>query len=137
MPLLYSVIEQDQQGTHYSMFSSCTVQNSALQALCWQRLSVGYGSNDNRIRIGERVELEQMVCPSDCKYLHQRLLLAIINFLSLNVEDISTIIFTKKNVDVPFQQFYQQLKLCLQPMYCITSVVQHNLALQHQCCIAT
>ena len=31
-------------------------------------LSVGYGNNDNRLRIGERVEW--MVSHSDCKYLH-------------------------------------------------------------------
>ena len=46
---------------------------------------IGYGSNDNRVRIWERVEW--MICHSDYKYLHQRLLPAIINFLSLSDED--------------------------------------------------
>lgn len=43
------------------------------------------GSNDNRLRIGERVEW--MVYHFDRKYLHQRLLLAIINFPSLSDKD--------------------------------------------------
>ena len=34
-----------------------------------------YGSNDNRLRVWEKVDL--MVCHSDCKHLHQGLLPAI------------------------------------------------------------
>ena len=31
---------------------------------------VGYGSNDNKIRVGEKVNW--IICHSDCKHLHQR-----------------------------------------------------------------
>ena len=46
---------------------------------------VGYRSNDNRLRIGERVHW--IVCHSDFKHLHQNLLPEITNFLGRNNED--------------------------------------------------
>lgn len=43
-------------------------------------LLVGHGSNDSRLRSGEKVDL--IVCHSDSKHLHLKLLPKIINFLS-------------------------------------------------------
>ena len=51
----------------------------------WQELSVGYGRNNTGLRIGQT--MEWMVCHSNIKYLHQSLLTAIINFLSLSDKD--------------------------------------------------
>ena len=39
---------------------------------------VGYGSNDNRLNVWEKVKW--MFCHSNCKYLHQRLVLAVHQF---------------------------------------------------------
>ena len=78
-----------------------------------------------------------MVCHSDCQYLHCSLLPAIIDFLSQSDENFYHH-FHQKNLDVPFWQIYQNLKLCsLQVLYCITTVVVHYLAPQRQCCIVT
>ena len=38
---------------------------------------VGWGSNDNRLRVGEK--LDWIICHSDCKHLHQSLLLPVIH----------------------------------------------------------
>ena len=47
-------------------------------------------------------------------------------------------ILHQKNLDVPFWQVYECLKLCLLPvMYSTTSAVLHYPALQHQCRIVT
>ena len=40
-----------------------------------------YGSNDNKLRVLEKVDL--MVCYSDCKRLHNRLLPAMYQFSEL------------------------------------------------------
>ena len=71
--------------------------NSVLAAVHWQGLSVGYESNDNRPRIEEIVEW--MVLHSDRKYLHWRLLPAIINFLSQN-DEVSYHNLQQKNLDI-------------------------------------
>ena len=71
--------------------------NSVLGAVHWQGLSVGYESNDNRPRIEEIVEW--MVLHSDRKYLHWRLLPAIINFLSQN-DEVSYRNLQQKNLDI-------------------------------------
>ena len=68
-----------------------------LEVLHWQRLSVGYGSNDKKMSIGEGVEW--MVCHFDRKYLHHRLV--IINFLSLSDED--SYHLHQKSLDETFQ----------------------------------
>ena len=108
--------------------------DSVLETVQWQGLSEGYGSNDNRPRIGERIEW--MVCHSGRQYLHHRLLLpAIINFLSQSDKD-SYHHFHQKNLDVPFWQIYQYMELCSSPvLYCTITVVLHYLALQHHCYI--
>ena len=49
-----------------------------LEAVHWLGLSIGHGSNDNSLRTGETANW--MVCYSDRKRLHQRVLPAIINF---------------------------------------------------------
>ena len=112
--------------------------NSVLKALHCQELSVGYGSNDNRLRIGGIIEW--MVCCSDYKYLPQRLLPVIINFLSQSDED-SYYHLHQKNLNIP--KIYQYLKLCFAArivpyhhfcaaLYCIaTPLLYCNL-----CCIA-
>ena len=74
--------------------------SSVLKVLHWQRLPVGYGNNDNRLRIGKKVEW--MVCHSDCKYFQQRQLLTVITFPNLNDED-SFHHLHQKNVDIPFK----------------------------------
>ena len=71
--------------------------NSVLAAVHWQGLSVGYESNDNRPRIEEIVEW--MVLHSDRKYLHWRLLPAIINFLSQN-DKVSYHNLQQKSLDI-------------------------------------
>ena len=43
---------------------------------------VGYGSNDNRLRVWEK--LDYIVCHSDSNHSHQRLLSAITIFLGLS-----------------------------------------------------
>ena len=54
----------------------------------------------------------------------------------IRVMRIPTNIFTKKNLNVPFWQIYQYLKLFSLPvLYCTITVVLHYLALQHSCCI--
>ena len=72
---------------------------SVLEGVYSQGLSVGYGSNDSKLRIGERVEW--VVCPSDRQYLHERLLPAIINFLILSDER-SYHHLHQKNLDIQF-----------------------------------
>ena len=109
--------------------------NSVLEGVYSQGLSVGYGSNDNKLRIGERVEW--VICPSDRQYLHERLLPAIINFLVLS-DECSYHHLHQKNLDIQFWQIYQYLKSCSPPVLrCSTSVVLHYLALQHHLCIVT
>ena len=90
---------------------------------------IGYGSNDNRLRIEKRVE--SMVCHSDCKYLNQRLLLAIINFLGPITIAIKRIwMYHFSNWTTIYLKFFS-----LPLLYCTTSVVLPYLALQYQCCI--
>ena len=75
-----------------------------------------------------------MVCHSDRQYLHHSLLPAIIDFLSQSDENFYHHLH-QKNLDVPFWQIYQYLKLCSLPvLYCTTTVVLHYLAPQRQCC---
>ena len=64
----------------------------------WQGLSIDYGSNDNRVKIGEIAEY--MICRSNHKCLHQRLLpREISNFLSESDREMrtATTLFTKKS----------------------------------------
>ena len=75
--------------------------NSVLDAVHWQGLSVGCKSDYHKLRIWERKEW--MVCHSDRKYLHHRLLPAITIFLSLSDEDSNH--FTKKNWMYHFDKF--------------------------------
>ena len=70
-----------------------------LKAVQWQGLSVGYGSNANRLMMGVRVEW--IGCHSDHKYIHQKLLRAIINYLSLSNEG-SNHHLHQKNLNVLF-----------------------------------
>ena len=65
-------------------FHVASVYVLCLKAEQWQGLSVGYGSNANRLMVGVRVEW--MGCHSDHKYIHQKLLRASINFLGLRDE---------------------------------------------------
>ena len=58
-------------------------------------LSAGYGRNANRLNTV--VEAEWMVFHSARKYLHQRLLPAITNFLSLNDESSNHHLHQKKS----------------------------------------
>ena len=75
-----------------------------------------------------------MVCHSDRQYLHHSLLPVIIDFLSQSDENFYHHLH-QKNLDVPFWQIYQYLKLCSLPvLYCTTTVVLHYLAPQRQCC---
>ena len=77
-------------------------------------------------------KVEWMVCHSDCQYLYHSLLPAIINFL-IQSDDNFCHHLRQKNLDVPFQQIYQYLKLYLLPvLYCTTTVVLHYLAPQCQ-----
>ena len=111
--------------------------NSVLEVIHWQKLSLRYGNNDDRLRIEKR--LDWVFFHSGCKYVYQRLLHAINNFPSQCDEDFYNHLH-QKHLDVPFWQIYQYLKLSLLPvLYCTTTVVFHSHALhfQHQCCIAT
>ena len=113
------------EESRISLMSGYCWWNSVLEVLHWQELSEGFGSNYNRLRIGEKVEW--MVCHSDCKYLH---------FLSQSDEDPYHHLHQKKSGCTILANL--PAKLCLQPIvYCITTVVLHYLALQHQCCIVT
>ena len=96
-----------------------------------QRLSVSCGSKNNRLR--EREIVEWMVCHSD------RSIFIRYNYLQLSTFGVWVMrILHQKNLDVPFWQVYECLKLCLSPvMYSTTSAVLHYPALQHQCRIVT
>ena len=80
--------------------------------------------------------VDGLLCHSGCQYLHHRLLPAIINFLSQSDGD-SYHHFHQKNLDVPFWQIYQYMKLCLLPvLYTVPPLLcLHYLALQHHSCI--
>ena len=73
--------------THLLFVCVLCLSNSVLEAADRHGLSVGYGSNNNKLRIRERVE--RMVCHFDCVSLSEAILLAIINFLSLSDESSS------------------------------------------------
>ena len=78
-----------------------------------------------------------MICHSDCTYLHQRLLHGIIIFFSQSNEDSYHYLY-QKNLNIPFWQIYQYLKLrALQKLYYTTTIVLHYLALQNHRCIVT
>ena len=78
-----------------------------------------------------------MVCYSDRKYLYLRLLPTITNILSQNDEN-SWNHLQQNNLDIPFWQIYQYLRLCSLPvLYCTTTVLLYCLELEHQCCIVT
>ena len=94
------------------------------------------GSNDNMLSIRDgKSRVEWMVCRSYRQYLHHSLLPpAIIEFLSQNDENFHHHL-QQKNLDVPFWEICQYLKLCSLPaLYCTTTVVLHYLAPQCQCC---
>ena len=105
------------------LFQYCVWWNSTLVVLHWQMLSVGYGSNENRFRIGKGSS--GWFFQSDCIFIevtscsHQ--------FLSLSDED--SYHHLHQNLDVPF--------LCSSPVLHHQCVVLHYLALQHQCCVTT
>lgn len=99
-------------------------------------LSVGYRHNANKLNTV--VGAEWMVFHSARKYLHQRLLPAITNSLSLSDEDSNHHLHQKKIWTYHFGKF-TSIRNCVCLHYCIvspTSVVLNHLALQHQCCAA-
>ena len=78
-----------------------------------------------------------MVRDSSRKYLHQRLLPAIINSSGLNDEGFNNNIY-QKYLDVLFWQIYHNFKLCWQPVLsCTINAVLHYIVLQLHCCNAT
>ena len=85
-----------------SLLSRYCVAKSVLERVHRHGLSVAYVSNNNRLSKGEIAEW--MVCHSGRKYLFQRLLPAIINFLNLSDED-SNHHFHQNNLDVTFCKF--------------------------------
>ena len=118
--------------SRYSFFFRHCVGGSMLWRDCVGKgyeSIVGYESTVNRLRIGERVDW--MVCHFDCKCFHQkRLLLAIINFLSLSDEDSYYHLHQKKSgftflaILPVFEIVYPSV------FYYTTNVVLHNVALQ-------
>ena len=102
---------------------------SVSEALNWQSHLEGYGNNDNRFRIEERVEW--MFYYSDRKYIHQVSL--IISYLILSDEDFNhhlhhecTILAILPVLEIVFAAI---IKLHHQPF------VLHYLAFQHHCIV--
>ena len=100
-------------GGKVSVLNGYCLWNSILEAVHWQGLSVGYGSNDTWLKTEEIVQW--MVCHTDRKYLHQGLIHAIIKVFSQSDEDSYHHLYQKK-LDISFFQIYQYLKLCSLPV---------------------
>ena len=106
--------------------------NSALEAVHWQVLSVGYGSTNNTLRIRERVEW--MVCHSDCISSSETITC---NHQFSESEWLG--FFIKRIWMYHFGRFANTIfEIVFAASFVLpTSFVLHYLASQHQYCIVT